>query len=52
MMGYEGFSTLGELPLETLPTAFQEADYVAPGPLTRGDEPGDVVILIEADVYL
>jgi hypothetical protein len=51
MMSYPGFSAIAELPLVTLPAAFEEADYVPPAPLPRGEQPKDVVILIEADIY-
>lgn len=50
-MGADLFAPpLIEPPL-ALPDALSDADYSPPPPLVRGNEPGEVVILIDADVF-
>jgi hypothetical protein len=38
-------------PPATISTALSSANYSPPPPLTRGNEPGEMVILIEAEVF-
>jgi hypothetical protein len=52
MMKIECWSSMAELPLVTLPEAYQENDYVTPGPLASGNEPVEVALLIEIEVFL
>lgn len=50
-MSVEGWDTEASLPPATLTAAQTQASYTPPPPLTRGAEPGDVVILIEVDTF-
>lgn len=50
-MNVEAWDAQAVVPPATLPEALVEAVFVPPGPLTRGLEPGEVVILVEVDVF-
>jgi len=50
-MNVEGFDAPGAQPISALPAADSDALFDGPPALVRGPEPGEVVILIEADTF-
>jgi hypothetical protein len=50
-MNVEAFDAEATWPPATLPAALSSANYTDPPPLARGNEPGEVVILIEIDTF-
>jgi hypothetical protein len=50
-MNVECWDAAAVVPPATLTDAQAQADYTPPPPLTRGNEPGDVVILVEIETF-
>lgn len=50
-MNVDAFGPFAVEPYAALPLADSDADFDGPPMLVKGGEPGDVVILIEADTF-
>lgn len=50
-MNTEAFDADATVPTITLPDALATASITTPAALIKGNEPGEVVILIEADTF-